>query len=910
MPDLRRISHASTFGVRQVSGQLRVKAAAAGVGLAVESQFEELIRQIEQSKSKRFPDVAEIVRKNIDQMLKRSITAVGAHLDDTAKWGYDSAADAFLNGSNGEQLDWIALGRMNASKAENLVEQQINRFDASDGLAVLRRLITTRDQIEQLNAVAQSLGFKQAAAMMAALMNAMPQGMTREQIADAAVDRVRIAGGHLAKEDFNPLSPVGRIGVGAPSSLKDWWESGFHEMSDQQKRDVLKQYVFPPPSIDKIKSWTERDRNVFGNDGMSWEDRLKKTSKLITDTDAMSHKIASIVSQGGSMADVRKAILADVNNYKVSAERIARMEVQRVLAETNEAVYDENEDVIDGMQMNAVLDALTRPAHAARNGRIWWKRDEAAYAKRPSLPDDYNCRCYWSPVLKPPIGIEHDPDMAKAYETAAGPVIDPLIYQQWWEKASRIEKEFAVGSRRYATVEKKLGKDVAPTFYDFIDKQGNLLPLSKVKKMTRDDLLANRQDNQQVAAELADLLQQIRKKSFLIPKPEEKKTPVVEPKPVGPVIEPAPGMPAGWLKQTIVGKDGKSRTIYISPDDQRFASAAKALAYLAELAQKAKAAAEEAERKKQAAQAGTKTAEQIWQGFMDAVSEAGLDQKDYPARVAAARQELENASLAYHKKKNDETRDAYGVAMAKYNEVNRELTDAQRESARKLLIKHAKASDPMEIKLDMIGTTAKEKSDIEKANMAKEFIAAMMERKAKVHPDTDVKLDRQELGTIKVERERGNRSSAAWWYQKVSMSKSADVKTWVHEFGHLFEGNIRIRQAANAFLNKRTGFDDSDPKRAFIIGSIGLKKVLPNYNYRANEKTRPGWAAFMSMAKGSKNTAAYAAKVYDLQPFQRGVRSTELISIGLEELFDDPVGFAKADREYFCFLINVLRGEL
>ena len=40
------------------------------------------------------------------------------------------------------------------------------------------------------------------------------------------------------------------------------------------------------------------------------------------------------------------------------------------------------------------------------------------------------------------------------------------------------------------------------------------------------------------------------------------------------------------------------------------------------------------------------------------------------------------------------------------------------------------------------------------------------------------------------------------------------------------------------------------------------------------------------------------------------VRMTELVSMGMEELYLNPVKFAEQDREFFDFIIALLRGDL
>ena len=38
--------------------------------------------------------------------------------------------------------------------------------------------------------------------------------------------------------------------------------------------------------------------------------------------------------------------------------------------------------------------------------------------------------------------------------------------------------------------------------------------------------------------------------------------------------------------------------------------------------------------------------------------------------------------------------------------------------------------------------------------------------------------------------------------------------------------------------------------------------------------------------------------------------ASEIVSMGLQLLFEDPVSFARYDREYFKFIVGILRGDL
>lgn len=382
------------------------------------------------------------------------------------------------------------------------------------------------------------------------------------------------------------LTGRGSLSIGAPASLADWWQQGFHRLPAGQRKDILKQFVFPPPDAVKVNKWIQADTNAFGAHGLNWQARLQKTSKLIADPRKLSNTIAVEIASGKGVHGVMQAILPQLNNYKVSAQRVARMEVNRVCASANEQVFADCGNVVAGVQINAVLDIATRPEHASRHGKIYFK-GTSEWDRRPSLPDDYNCRCYYSPVLRPPKGLKNNPDLLKQFETAAGPVMDPLVYGQWFAKATEVERQTVVGARRYAAMAAKLGS--VPTWSDFIDEDGNLRSLDQIKKATADEVLAWRARNDQKFARLHYQLREIRQKSFLKPPdqdpkitamigPPETPTPAAAKKPM-PTATPAPEIGPGWTKVTKPSPSGKSKsTVWIGPDGKQHKTKKAALA--------------------------------------------------------------------------------------------------------------------------------------------------------------------------------------------------------------------------------------------------------------------------------------------------------------------------------------------
>lgn len=135
----------------------------------------------------------------------------------------------------------------------------------------------------------------------------------------------------------------------------------------------------------------------------------------------------------------------------------------------------------------------------------------------------------------------------------------------------------------------------------------------------------------------------------------------------------------------------------------------------------------------------------------------------------------------------------------------------------------------------------------------------------------------------------GIRANASRYNRAINVSKTDSAGTHVHELGHHVEYSVPgVQKAAQEFLAYRT--KGQQPQQ--------LKKVLPGRGYRPDERgCDDEWKAAFG------DNAWYVGKHYD-----HG--STEIISMGIEKLFSDPIGFAEQDREYFAFIVGILDGSL
>lgn len=120
--------------------------------------------------------------------------------------------------------------------------------------------------------------------------------------------------------------------------------------------------------------------------------------------------------------------------------------------------------------------------------------------------------------------------------------------------------------------------------------------------------------------------------------------------------------------------------------------------------------------------------------------------------------------------------------------------------------------------------------------------------------------------------------------ESIMMAARADAGTAVHEVGHWLERDPAILDRSIAFLQRRT---EGEPLRR-------LAGILPGHGYRDDELTRR-----------DKFTDPYTGKAYET----RGVvYATEILSMGLEAMFRDPLRFAEDDPDFFDFVLRFLRG--
>lgn len=120
----------------------------------------------------------------------------------------------------------------------------------------------------------------------------------------------------------------------------------------------------------------------------------------------------------------------------------------------------------------------------------------------------------------------------------------------------------------------------------------------------------------------------------------------------------------------------------------------------------------------------------------------------------------------------------------------------------------------------------------------------------------------------------------------INIDQNDTVSTLIHEIGHGIEiNNPHILARAVEFRDKRKS--SNTPKK--------MSQLTGNRGYRSDE-----------IAYDDKWKRSYMGKIYR---DRNGVDyATEIITMGLEELYNNPDDFAQSDPEYFDFIVGIIRG--
>lgn len=206
----------------------------------------------------------------------------------------------------------------------------------------------------------------------------------------------------------------------------------------------------------------------------------------------------------------------------------------------------------------------------------------------------------------------------------------------------------------------------------------------------------------------------------------------------------------------------------------------------------------------------------------------------------------------------------------------------QRTAARRALVEALTVEKParLEYTIDAKGDSAIEQRLRGYANEADDFLGDIVN-----HPVT------VPIHLVYVSNVRANCSiSKPEGRYPIEVSSTTRTGVYVHEIGHALEAEIPgLHEKCQAFLDHRCGSEE--PTK--------LNEKFPGSGYADHERGRKDQ---FEKAWGPGSSAYYVGKEYD--------GNTEVFSMGLEQLYENPSFFCRQDPEYAAFLIGCLQGVL
>ena len=132
----------------------------------------------------------------------------------------------------------------------------------------------------------------------------------------------------------------------------------------------------------------------------------------------------------------------------------------------------------------------------------------------------------------------------------------------------------------------------------------------------------------------------------------------------------------------------------------------------------------------------------------------------------------------------------------------------------------------------------------------------------------------------------------------IYMNDKTTVKTIVHEMGHAFENSdINTLSRAVEHIHSRTA---GEPLRR-------LRDITGSKSYRASETAREDEFFSPYIGKEYTSTSPVASWKVDNPWGGKPITTTELVSMGAEHLYDDPLQLAVRDPKTFRFILREMR---
>lgn len=152
------------------------------------------------------------------------------------------------------------------------------------------------------------------------------------------------------------------------------------------------------------------------------------------------------VAQGETMAQIAQRIRQATQISRRSAELVTRTAVSHVSNVARQATYEDNDDVISGVQWVATLDTRTSDLCKGLDGKVF------PIDKGPRPPAHFRCRSSTTPVLRSYRDLGFDVDDAPEATRASmnGQVAESTTYSDWLKRQPASVQDEALGKTKGA----------------------------------------------------------------------------------------------------------------------------------------------------------------------------------------------------------------------------------------------------------------------------------------------------------------------------------------------------------------------------------------------------------------------------------------------------------------------------
>lgn len=215
-----------------------------------------------------------------------------------------------------------------------------------------------------------------------------------------------------------------------------------------------------------------------------WFGRLQEETRF-----QLSRAVKLGVSLGETNAQILKRIIsANEKGPEVLAQTrrngmaIVRTSVQTISNEVRQATFQENEDLVDGVQWLSTLDGRTSDICIARSGLVWtlpkYKPKGHKIPWNGGPPAHWNCRSTTIPVLKSleEMGIDPEGIPAQTRASMDGQVAADLTFADFLKSKPPEFADEMLGKGRA-----QLWRDGKITLSQLLDQRGNPLTLAQLR---------------------------------------------------------------------------------------------------------------------------------------------------------------------------------------------------------------------------------------------------------------------------------------------------------------------------------------------------------------------------------------------------------------------------------------------